>query len=71
MKKLFYFLMLLLFVFVVSSIFKGGDYIRIISGKTGVDLGPVAQIADSLSLGDFMQEHKKETQKAQKRRAGD
>jgi hypothetical protein len=70
MKKLFYLLMLLLFVFIVSSVFKGGDYVRLISVKTGVNLAPVAQIADSLSLGDFMDEQSEHSKGAQKRRVG-
>jgi|WetSurMetagenome_2_1015567.scaffolds.fasta_scaffold00152_17 hypothetical protein len=70
MKKLFYLLMLLLVLFVVSSVFKGGEYIRLISAKTGVNLGVAESIADSLSLGDFMREHSGQTQQAQKKRAG-
>jgi hypothetical protein len=70
MKKLFYLIMFVLIVFIVSSIFKGGEYIRLISAKTGVDLAPVAQIADTLSLGDFMKSHSRQSVEKQKQRGG-
>jgi hypothetical protein len=70
MKKLFFFIMFILIVFIVSSIFKGGEYIRLISAKTGVDLAPIAQIADTLSLGDFMKTHSRQNLEKQKGRAG-
>jgi len=70
MKKLLYFIFALLAVFIISSMFKGGEYVRMISAKTGVSLGPLADIADTLSLGDFMKTHSRSNIEQQKKRTG-
>jgi hypothetical protein len=70
MKKLFFLLMLLGLVFVVSSIFKGGDYVRLIAFKTGVNLYSVADVADSFRLDDFMAKRSSESRAKEKRQSG-
>jgi len=55
--KLFLFLAVCL---LLSSIFKGGYYIRLISSKTGIDLHSAADLADSLRLDTFMAERKEQ-----------
>jgi hypothetical protein len=70
MKKLFWLITLLLLLFIVSSVFKGGEYVRRISSATGVNLKPVAEIADTLSLGDFMDTQGKNARQSDKKRAG-
>jgi hypothetical protein len=70
MKKLFYLFVALVIAFFVSSVFKGGDYIRLISVKTGVSLGPLESIADSLSLGDFMSDHSRSVKSKEQKRIG-
>ena len=70
MKKLFLLLMLLGLVFAVSSIFKGGDYVRLIASKTGVNLHSVADIADSFRLDDFMAKGSAASKEKEKRQSG-
>jgi|WetSurMetagenome_2_1015567.scaffolds.fasta_scaffold00354_5 hypothetical protein len=70
MKKLFFFLIILGLLFVISSIFKGDHYIRLISDKTGVKLTALADIAESLSLENFMSEKRVEKQSSGKKRTG-
>lgn len=63
MKGLFKLFILLAVVFVVSSIFNGGDYIRLIGVRTGINLHAVADVADVFRLETFM------TQKSREQRA--
>jgi hypothetical protein len=62
--------MLLGLVFVVSSIFKGGDYVRQIGYKTGINLHSIADVADSFRLDDFMSSKSSESQAREKRKLG-
>ena len=55
--KLFFFLAICL---LLSSIFKGGYYIRLIGDKAGIDLHSEADLADSLRLDTFMAEKRKQ-----------
>jgi hypothetical protein len=63
-------LMLLGLVFVVSSIFKGGDYIRLIGYKTGVNLHSIADVADSFRLDEFMASKSSQSQAKEKKKLG-
>ena len=60
MKGLIKLIVLLAIIFFVSSLFKGGDYIRRISNKTGINLYSLADAADSLRIDRFMEEKKME-----------
>jgi len=60
MKGLIKLIVLLAVIFVISSLFKGGDYIRRISGTTGINLHSLAATADSLRIGKFIEEKKLE-----------
>jgi hypothetical protein len=55
--KLFFLLLVVIFV---SSIFKGGDYIRTIGDISGINLETLADVADSMRLGNFMSEKQNE-----------
>jgi hypothetical protein len=57
-KGLIKLIILLAVVFCVSSIFKGGDYVRLIGSKTGINLHSVATLADSFRLDTFMAQKK-------------
>jgi hypothetical protein len=57
-KGLIKLIILLAVVFCVSSIFKGGDYVRLIGSKTGINLHSVAALADSMRLDTFMAQKK-------------
>jgi hypothetical protein len=58
-KGLIKFLVFLVVVFFVSSLFKGGDYIRSIGTLTGINLHSVADTADTLRIERFMAEKKR------------
>jgi hypothetical protein len=60
-KGLIKFLIFLVLIFIVSSLFKGGDYVRSISNLTGIDLYSLADTADTMRVERFMSE-KKQTQ---------
>jgi len=62
LKGLFKLFILAAILFCVSSIFKGGDYIRFIGSKTGVYLPSVAALADSLRLDSFIAQRKSHEQ---------
>jgi hypothetical protein len=66
-KGLIKLLILLAVVFCVSSIFKGGDYVRSISSKTGVNLHSLADLADSFRLETFMSQKKSQERNKEKR----
>ena len=59
MKGLIKLLVLLVVVFFVSSLFKGGDYIRSIGNSTGINLHSVADKADTFRIERFMAEKKR------------
>ena len=67
MKGLIKLIILLAVVFCVSSIFKGGDYIRLIGSKTGINLHSVAALADSFRLDTFMPQKKVRERDKEKR----
>ena len=66
MKGLMKLLILLAVIFIISSIFKGGDYIRMIGNKTGMNLHSVADKADSIRLDRFMNEKTREQRDREK-----
>ncbi len=66
MKGLLKLLVLLTVIFFVSSIFKGGDGIRWIMSKTGVNLHGMANTADTFRLDDFMKNQRKEQNEKEK-----
>ena len=66
MKGLIKLIILFAVVFCISSIFKGGDYVRMISGKTGVNLHSVAALADSFRLDTFMAKKKSQEMEKEK-----
>ena len=65
-KGLMKLLILLAVIFIISSIFKGGDYIRLIGKKTGINLHSVADKADSIRLDRFMDEKTREQRDREK-----
>ncbi len=67
MKGLIKLIILLAVVFCVSSIFKGGDYVRLIGSKTGINLHSVAALADSFRLDTFMAQKKVRERDKEKR----
>jgi hypothetical protein len=67
-KGLIKLIVLLAIVFFISSLFKGGDYVRQISNKTGIGLHSVADVADSLRIERFMAEKKQEHMEQEKKR---
>lgn len=58
MKGFIKLIILIAVVFCVSSIFKGGDYVRLIGSKTGINLHSVATLADSFRLDTFVGQKK-------------
>ena len=54
MKGLIKLFFLLAVIFCTPSIFKGGDYIRLIGYKTGINLHSVADLADRFRLDTFI-----------------
>ena len=58
MKVLIKLFFILIVCLLLSSIFKGGYYIRLIGSKTGINLNSVAEQADSLKLDTFMAKRK-------------
>lgn len=66
MKGLFKLLVFSAVIFFVSSIFKGGDGIRWIMVKTGVNLHGAADFADTFRLDDFMKQKRKDQREKEK-----
>ncbi len=58
-KGLMKLLVLLIVVFFVSSLFKGGDYLRSIGHLTGINVHSIADVADTLRIERFMAEKKR------------
>jgi hypothetical protein len=69
-KGLIKFLILLVVIFIVSSLFKGGDYVRSISNLTGIDLYSLADTADTMRIDRFMAEKKQTQGEKEKARLG-
>jgi hypothetical protein len=69
-KGLIKFLILLVVIFIVSSLFKGGDYVRSISNLTGIDLYSLADTADTMRISRFMAEKKQTQGEKEKARLG-
>lgn len=61
---------LLAVVFCVSAVFKGGDYVRLISSKTGINLHSAADLADSFRLDTFMAQKKGQERQKENRVLG-
>ena len=59
MKGLMKLLVLLVVVLFISTLFKGGDYIRSISNLTGINLHSIADKADTLRIERYMAEKKR------------
>jgi hypothetical protein len=57
-KGLIKLLILIVVVFFVSALFKGGDYIRSIGELTGINVHSVADKADKYRIERFMAEKK-------------
>jgi hypothetical protein len=57
-KGLIKLVIFLVVVFFISSLFKGGDYIRSIGNSTGINLHSVADKADTFRIERFMAEKK-------------
>lgn len=70
MKGLIKLFFLLAVLFCVSSIFRGGDYIRLISIKTGVNLSSLESLADSFRLDTFMSQRKNQERNKEDRTLG-
>ncbi len=70
MKGLLKLIVLLAVIFFVSSLFKGGYYVRQIGVKTGVGLHSLADFADTLRISKFMDEKKHEQSEKEKKLKG-
>ena len=63
-------LVLLAFIFVISSLFKGGDYVRLLGKKTGISLHSVAEVADTIRIDRFMDNRKRDQRDREKALVG-
>ncbi len=70
MKGLIKLFVLMAVIFFVTSLFKGGDYIRLFGVRTGLGLQSLADTADSLRIEKFMEEKKHEQRQREKGIAG-
>jgi len=62
LKGLFKLFILVAVLFCVSAIFKGGDYVRLIESKTGINMPSLAALADSIRLDTFMSQKRGQEQ---------
>jgi hypothetical protein len=73
MGKLVWIIIIVSLAFVIQSVFVGGDYIRFAGERLGIGeskIDPVADLADTFRLDQWMAEKSSQSRSGEKRRLG-